>query len=150
MRRVFALLVVVAAVVVPTAQAGKPIITPVQAGDFVFTTCGFDIAVHVTVNDATVKTFSDGRVLVTGPVAAQFSANGKSVTLNVSGPTTITPAADGSVTIIGRGLGIGPVFTANGVTLAYSAGPVSIDPNGGPGTILHGHILLDVCAALAA
>jgi hypothetical protein len=149
MRSFLVLLVVLAAVAVPAAQAGKPIVSPAPAEDHVDTTCGFAIAVHVTVNGETAKEFSNGKVLITGPLAAQFSANGKSITLNVSGPTTVTPTADGSVTIIGHGVGIGPLFTPNGVTLAYSAGVASIDPAGGPATLVHGHILLDVCAALA-
>jgi len=77
------------------------------------------------------------------------SANGKTVSFNVSGPEFITFNPDGSVTLIGRGVGFGPTQTANGVTLAYNAGVVSIDPATGIATIEHGTTLLDVCAALA-
>lgn len=39
----------------------------------------------------TAKLFSDGSVIVTGPLGATFSANGKTVAVNIPGPTvTIT------------------------------------------------------------
>jgi hypothetical protein len=88
-------------------------------------------------------------VIVTGPLAAQFSANGKSVTVNISGPVMITPNSDGSVTISGRGVGAGPMTTPNGLTLGYAAGPVTINPQNGIATLEHGTLRLDICAALA-
>jgi hypothetical protein len=137
-----------AALAAPVAQADQPIITPAPGGDFVDTTCGFPVSVHFTVNGETAKIFSSGKTIVTGPFVAQFSANGKSVTLNVAGPVTITPTG-GSVLFIGRGVGAGPVSTPTGVTLGYLAGTVSIDPTTGIATLVHGHMLLDICAALA-
>jgi hypothetical protein len=78
--------------------------------------------VHFTVNGETAKAFSSGAVLITGPLTAEFSANDRTVSLNVSGPVFIQPQ-DESVTIVGRGVGAGPISTSSGVTLAYLAAP---------------------------
>jgi hypothetical protein len=82
---------------------------------------------------------------VTGPLTATFSADdGKSVTLNIAGPATIT-----SESVIGHGVGAGPTLLPNGqTTLAYNAGTVDI--SGPAGVIIHGHMLLDICDALAS
>jgi hypothetical protein len=82
-------------------------------------------------------------------LSIQVSANGKTDSLNVSGPGFFTVNPDGSVTFVGRGVGFGPTQTANGVTLAYNAGVANVDPVTGVATIEHGTMLLDVCAALA-
>jgi hypothetical protein len=146
------LAILVAAFAVPSvAQADAPIIVPSPVGDSVdATSCDFPVSVHFTANGQSAKVFSSGKVIVTGPLAADFSANGKTVSLNISGPATVTEAPDGSVTIIGRGTGAGPFQTPNGVTLAYAAGPVAVSPTGDPYVLLHGTIRLDICAALAA
>jgi hypothetical protein len=127
------------------ALATPPTIFPAPGNDFTDTTsCGFDVAVHYTTNGETAKIFSDGRISVTGPLAATFSANQKIVSLNISGPATI----DGE-SVIGHGVGAGPTLLPNGqTTLAYNAGTVDI--SGPAGVIIHGHMLLDICAALAA
>jgi hypothetical protein len=141
---------VVALLTASIAQAAPPTITPAPGTNFVdTTTCGFPVAVTYVVNGQAAKAFTDGRTIVSGPLAAQFAANGKSVTLNISGPATIT-ATGSSVTIVGHGLGAGPASTANRVTLAYMTGQVSIDPDTGVATLEHGHFLLDIWAALAS
>jgi hypothetical protein len=104
--------------------------------------------VHFTVNGETAKTFSSGSTIITGPLRAEYSANGKSVSLNIAGPVFIQIADDGSVTVAGRGVGAGPVLTSSGVTLAYAAGPVSISPSG-VAVLEHGTILFDICQALS-
>jgi hypothetical protein len=137
------LAVAAALLAVPVAQASPPDIVPAPGSDFTDTTsCGFDVAVHLTLNDETAKFFSDGRIIVTGPLAATFTAgNGKSVTLNVSGPTIITGES-----LIGHGVGVGLTLLPDGrTTLAYNAGTIDILA----GVIIHGHMLLDICAALA-
>ena len=150
MRKIFLAVLVTAFAVPSVAQAGGPIIVPSPAADLVDTaSCDFPVSVHFTANDQSAKVFSSGKVIVTGPLGAEFSANGKTVSLNISGPTTVTEAPDGSVTIIGRGTGAGPFQTSSGVTLAYAAGPVAVSPTGDPAVMLHGTILLDICAALA-
>jgi hypothetical protein len=132
------------------AQAAPPTIAPAPGSNFVDTTsCAFPVSVTFVVNGQTAKTFTGGRTIVTGPLAVEFAANGKTVTLNISGPATITATAS-SVTVVGHGLGAGPVNTpGGGITLGYQAGLVSIDPNTGVGTLEHGTFLLDICAALA-
>src|SRR2546430_1377589 len=82
---------------VAVAQASQPIITPAPAVDFVDTTCGFAVSVHFTVAGETAKIFSDGDVIVTGPLTAELSANGATVSLNIAGPGFVYPS-DGSVT----------------------------------------------------
>jgi hypothetical protein len=130
---------------VPVAQASPPTIVPAPGVDFTDTTsCGFDVAIHYTTNGETAKIFSDGRIIVTGPLAASFSAGGKSVTLNIAGPATIT-----SESVIGHGVGAGPTLLPNGqTTLAYNAG--NVDISGPAAVIIHGHMLLDICVALAS
>ena len=131
----------------PVAQASPPTISPAPAADFVdSTSCDFPVSVHFTVNGETAKTFSNGAVLITGPLKAEYSANGHTVSLNIAGPVFIQPQDD-SVAIVGRGVGAGPVLTSGGVTLAYAAGPVSISPSG-EAVLQHGTILLDICQAL--
>jgi hypothetical protein len=135
--------VAAAALVVPAAQADPPLIVPAPGTDFTDTTCGFPVQVHYTTNGETAKIFSDGTVIVTGPLKATFSANGKSVSLNIAGPAMFR-----GDTAVGDGVGVGPVLLPNGTkTLAYSAGQVGdITTVGVP---LHGHMLLDICVALA-
>lgn len=137
--------VVVALLSVPGALATAPTIVPVPALDFTDTTsCGFDVAIHYTTNSETAKFFSDGTIIVTGPVAATFSANGKTVALNIAGPAIIRGES-----VTGYGVGAGPTLLPNGqTTLAYNAGTVDI--SGPVGVIIHGHTLLDICAALAS
>ena len=140
------LLVAVAALLsVPVAQADPPTIVPAPGVDFTDTTsCAFPVDVHYTVNGETAKIFSDGKVIVTGPLAATFSANGKTVALNIAGPATISGES-----VIGHGVGAGPTLLPNGqTTLAYNAGVVDI--SGPVAVIVHGHVLLDICAALAS
>ena len=150
MRKLFLLMlvVVVLAVAVPVARADQPIIAPAPATDYVDTTsCAFPVSVHFVVNDETAKIFTNGKVKITGPLVAEYSANGKTVSLNISGPgTTIV----GSTLVIGRGVGAGPLLTPNGIILAYTAGPVSISTS--PtlvGVLQHGTVLLNICSALA-
>jgi hypothetical protein len=130
---------------VPVAQATPPTIVPAPSFDFTDTTsCGFDVDIHYTTAGETAKIFSDGTLIVTGPLAATFSADGKSVSLNIAGPATIT-----SESVVGHGVGVGPTLLPNGqTTLAYNAGTVDI--SGPAGVIVHGHLLLDICAALAS
>ena len=140
------LLLISAMLVVPAAQAAPPVIVPAPVVDFTdSTSCTFPVALHFTANGETAKIFSDGKIIVTGQLNATLSANGKSVSLNISGPATIYPNG----VVIGHGVGVGPVLLPNGqVTLGYSAGVVDITT--GTAVPLHGHLLLDICAALAA
>jgi hypothetical protein len=142
---VLALLVTV--LVVGAAQATPPVIAPAPFVDFTdTTTCAFPLEVHFTVNGQTAKIFSDGTIRITGPVKATYTANGKSVSLNIAGPAMISPT--GAVTA--RGVGAGPTVLPNGeLTFGYLTGLIEVDITIGTAVLLHGHLLLDICAALA-
>jgi hypothetical protein len=94
------------------------------------------------------KTFSNGRILVTGALREEVSANGKTVSLNIPGPATIVVAPDGSATLYGRGVGAGDFMTPDGLEFLQVAGSVSV-PLDGSIPPLQGHVLLDVCTALS-
>jgi hypothetical protein len=142
--RVLALLVTV--LVVGAAQATPRVIAPAPFVDFTdTTTCGFPLEVHFTVNGQKAKFFSDGTIIATGPVKATYSANGKSLSLNIPGPTMISPSG----TVTGNGVGAGPTVLPDGeLTFGYLAGLVEIDFTAGVAVLLHGHLVLDICAAL--
>src|SRR5215471_2040998 len=91
--------------VIGAAHATPPVIVPAPNIDFTDTTaCGFPLQVHFTVNGETAKIFSDGRIIVSGPLKATYSANGNSVSLNIAGPGMISPSG----AFIGHGVGAGP------------------------------------------
>jgi hypothetical protein len=143
MRRIWLLVVVAAAVIAPAARADSPTFTPLTAFSFTDTTCGFDVLVQASAGE-TLKEFSNGTVIVSGPLTATVSANGKTVTVNIPGPYI----AISGHTALGHGLGL--VFIQlpdGGVTLAYVSGV--IDDEVFPQRLIHGTLLLDVCAALA-
>jgi hypothetical protein len=153
MRKLLVLLILMTAgagAAAPDAFADPPTITPSPATDYVDTTsCAFPVSVHFTVNGETAKTFTSGTTITTGPLFAEYSANGKSITLNISGPGTVT-VSNGSVLIILHGVGAGPLVTPNGVVLAYTAGPVSVVSTSPlEGVLEHGTVLLNICDALA-
>jgi hypothetical protein len=129
--RVLALLVMVLAV--GAAQAAPPVFVPAPFVDFTdATTCGFPLEVHFTVNGQTAKIFSDGTIRFTGPVKATYSANGKSVSLNIAGPGEISPTG----TFTAQGVGAGPTELPNGeLTFGYLAGQVELNfsPSGPSG-----------------
>jgi hypothetical protein len=106
------------------------------------------VSVHFTVNGEIAKTFSSGTQIITGPITADFTANGQIISLNISGPVFLYPHDD-SVTIIARGVGAGPIMTSSGVTLAEAAGPVLLSASGAP-VLEHATILLDLCQALSS
>jgi hypothetical protein len=142
----FVLALLATVLVVGAAQATPPVIVPAPDVDRTDMTCEFPVEIHFTTNGETAKIFSDGSIIVTGPLAATYSANGYSVSLNIAGPAMISPT--GAVTT--HGVGAGPTVLPNGeLTLAYlAAGQVDIDTASRTAELLHGHLLLDICAAL--
>jgi hypothetical protein len=107
--------------------------------------CGFTVEVTFPVNGEHAVSFYDAdgnlvRIEITGRLVATFlhPSNGKSITLNISGPIKIDAGA-GTTTMDGRSGG--PVGTFQGLVLF--AGRVTDD-----GTA-HGRLLVDVCAAIA-
>jgi hypothetical protein len=143
------MLVAVAGLAVPAAHADQPTRIPVTFIDFVDTTCGFPVSFHFVLDAATLTVFSNGDAIGTGRLSVEFSANDKTVSRNVAGPIFITTNQDGSVSIRGAGVNDGRLQTADGVILAFFAGPVTVDPSTNLPTLEHGRVLLDICAALA-
>lgn len=141
------LMTVGAAIAAPDVYADQPTITPAPSTDFVDTSCGFPVSVHFVVNNETAKTFTNGTTIITGPLFAELSGpTGKSITLNTSGPGTIT--ASGGITI--HGVAFGELLTSTGPVLVQTAGTVSVVSLSPPqGVLEHGKVLLNICAALA-
>jgi hypothetical protein len=134
-----------AAIAAPGANANQPTFTPALSTDFVDTSCGFPVSVHFLFSNETAKTFTNGTTIITGPQFAELSANGKSITLNSSGPGTIT--ASGAITI--HGVSFGELLTSTGPVLVHAAGTVSVVSFSPPqGVLEHGTVLLNICAAL--
>jgi hypothetical protein len=53
-------------------------------------------------------------------------------------------------TMTARGVGAGPTELPNGeLTFGYLTGLIEIDLTIGQAVLLHGHLVLDICAALA-
>jgi hypothetical protein len=139
-----------AAIAAPGAYARRPTFAPFPNTNYVDTTsCPFPVSVQFVVNDETAITFTNGTTIVKGRLFAKYSANGKSITLNISGPAKIT-ASDGSLLILGHGVSAGPLVTPNGLVLSYVAGQVAISFTPTlEGVLLHGTDRLDICTALA-
>ena len=152
MRKLLVLIVMMtagAAIAAPNAFADQPMITPAPSTDFVDTSCGFPVSVHFVANNETAKTFTNGTTLITGRLFAELSANGKSITLNTSGPGRIT-VSGGSVMITIHGVAFGELLTPNGPVLVQTAGAVSVVSLSPPqGVLEHGTVLLNICTALA-
>jgi hypothetical protein len=109
--------------------------------------CGYLVDVTFPVNDEFAILFVDAegnlvRVIIAGRLVVTFTnhATGESITANISGPTILN-FADGTGKTLGR-IG-GPITGLAGLNL-FSG---NVDTNTGES---HGHLSLNVCAALAA
>jgi hypothetical protein len=125
--------------------------------------CGFDVGVDFPVNREYTKLLrtSDGSVitLTTGSLTASFTNldTGKTITENISGPSKVTVADDGSAVVAFKGLtGLiimpdqAQQFGLPIVSVIAGGLTVSVDPNGTFTSVsLQGHVLVDVCAALS-
>ena len=142
-RSLLLLMVLAAALAVPTAHASPPNFIPQPSTSFTDPTCGFDTTVDLSAGE-TLRLFSNGNLLVTGPLTATFSANGKSVTVNASGPLIATSGHS----FFGQGITVGPIQLPDGqLTIASVAG--TEDDSNFPAVLVHGTVLLDICAALS-
>lgn len=124
--------------------------------------CGFEIQGTQLVDKIYVKTFTapDGSMIqkFTGSGKISLTANGKTITANVSGPAQVTMKADGSSILLGKGLepfGLAPAdqarFGLPGLFIFAGALTATIAPDGITTTslTLDGHIMVNVCAALS-
>jgi hypothetical protein len=125
--------------------------------------CGFQVQVTPQVNKRFEKLLkaSDGSMILlhTGFLSVSYTnlESGKTITENVSGPLKITVLPDGSVTLADKGrtsVFLDPADAQRfGLpTVAVTAGALtsSIAADGSITSLtLHGHVLVDVCAALS-
>jgi hypothetical protein len=125
--------------------------------------CGFQVQVTPQVNNRFEKLLkaSDGSMILlhTGFLSVSYTnlESGKSITENVSGPLKITVFPDGSVTVADKGrtsVFLDPADAQRfGLpTVAVTAGALtgSMAPDGSLTSLtLHGHVLVNVCAALS-
>jgi len=125
--------------------------------------CGFEVQGTQLVNKMFQKELktADGSVIIlsNGAFKATLTnpANGKSITVNKSGPAKFVLHPDGSVTALETGHQLTVLDPADaarfGLPIFFvSAGALTanVDANGNLTSVsLHGHVLVDVCAALS-
>jgi hypothetical protein len=125
--------------------------------------CGFKVRVTPLADKEYAKLLkaSDGSMttLVTGTLKVSFTnlSTGKAITENVSGPGKVTEHPDGSITATGTGHGghfLTPAdakrFGLPTVSVTVGLLTESVAANGTRTSLsLHGHVLVDVCAALS-
>jgi hypothetical protein len=136
---------------VSVAAAGNPGREPYPPGDDLYINCqsGFVAVLHTTIDKEYIKTFTsaDGtvRYQVEGRLVETFTGNGKTLTVNNSGPGTITVWPDGSITVVTEGLTMFIPSALDGLWI-YT-GQLKIDL--GTGVISHHGSVRDLCALLA-
>ena len=102
------LVVALALALASTALAAPPTRTPVPSGPLEFPAglvCPFPVLLEVVENSQVIKTFADGRQIVTGHFVTRVTNldTGEAVIRRNSGPIFITPNGDGTVTVKGTG-----------------------------------------------
>jgi hypothetical protein len=150
---------IVALLFASTALADKPIKEPLPAPDLTLEdVCSFDVLVQATVNKEFIKTFSNGRQLITGAFRVRVTNldSDASLDLNIPGPGVFVEHPDGSATLESHGPWLlwffpddlgpgspGQLFVNNGnfVQTFHADGSITIDKQTGSQT--------DICAALA-
>jgi hypothetical protein len=125
--------------------------------------CGFQVQVAPVANKEFTKVLktSDGSmtILATGELTISYTnvAAGKTITVNRSGPGKVTVFADGSELVAAKGPGgliLAPSdaqrFGLPTVSVLAGALTITVDPAGNITSLsFHGHVLLNVCAALS-
>lgn len=139
-------LVVVLAVLAPTAVADPPTREFVPASDFPISgSCSFDVAVHVVANKEYGITFANGATLVTGALKVtltNLSSPNKSITLNIPGPGLFTATSDGGLRIDAKGPwlffypGVLLYSTGHSIFTISASGVFSLSQQGGTSTNL--------------
>jgi hypothetical protein len=155
MRRVLCAAVVLgvlALATAPTALADKPVReflpgTPVMLDAAV---CGFPVEISFASNEF-ITTFSSGKQIVTGRLTAQVTGNGKTITVNASGPGFIT--TEGAL-LTGKSIlfaNPGDLFPGHPGGLLLASGPVTIttDENGQVLVDFTSARTVDLCPVLA-
>ena len=125
--------------------------------------CGFKIRVAYLVNHEYTKVLknADGSTtfLFTGAATVSYTnlQTGKTITVPENGPGKATIYADGSITEVHTGR-TGPILAPADAkrfglpTVSVTAGRLAFSVNAAGSTTsvsLHGHVLVDVCAALS-
>jgi len=127
--------------------------------------CGFKLRVTAVVNKEYTKVLktADGSMtfLFTGFATASFTnlQTGKTITENIPGPGKATIHADGSITEVHTGRNGPFILTPADAkrfglpTVSVTAGKLAFSVSAPPRVItsltLHGHVLVNVCAALS-
>jgi hypothetical protein len=136
-------------------------IVPAEPSTVPSSFCGFAVKVTpVSKQFAKVLKTTDGSetVLITGRQTLSFTnlSTGKTITENASASSKFTANADGSVTVASRGrspLVLAPAdaqrFGLPRVSVVAGALTESVDSAGNLSLSFHGHVSVDVCAALS-
>jgi hypothetical protein len=144
------------------AAADQPVREGLPAAPFTLdaSICGFAVGVTFSTNKEFSTTFANGKQIITGALVATLTneQNGRSTTINISGPGSLVPNGDGTTTftLSGRSLiFLFPNQVAPGSPglLIVTSGPVIIQLDGS-GNVTSYKItsasVQDMCAALAA
>jgi hypothetical protein len=125
---------------------GRELIPPVE-DEYVTCPSGIVALVHNTIEKEYIKTFTqkDGtlRYAINGRLVVEVTGNGKTLTLNASGPGTITVGPDGSVSLVFEGVTLSIPRSADAIWL-YS-GRLVFDHGV---VVSHSGSVTDVCALL--
>ena len=152
--------VVVAALLAPSALAQKPVKEPVVLEPIEFAAgevCPFAVRLEAIGNKQQMKTFPSGRVMITGRLITRVTnlATNRSMVVNTSGPVTMTELENDRIRIVGRGRNI--VFSferdVTGAALLLTTGRgVSILDLATDTVVSYQHQgrAIDLCARLAA
>lgn len=151
--------VVAGALFAPTALAQKPVIEPYAPESLEFsagTVCPFAVRLETVSSKATIKTFPDGRELISGHSTDRVTnlATGESIDLKSAGSILAVPLPNGDLRISGRGRILVYLFPGDvgGPALILVTGRLEETLNLATDTITSFRLRgkrMDVCAALA-
>ena len=156
---VLACVVALGAIFPASALAQKPMepveVDPVQfpAGEV----CAFAVELEPLVNKLKMKTFSSGRMMITGTLKARVTNlhadPDRSMVVNISGRVTITPLPNGNARVVAAGRQLLIFFATDiggpGLFLTVGRGLSLIDTNENLISFQQSGRMIDVCAALA-
>jgi hypothetical protein len=148
----------VGAALAPAAFADQPTKEPANNADFTLAagqSCSFPVASHFYGDKEILKTFSSGRVLVTGRLRQTLTNldSGKTIDLNISGPGHLVENADGTSTLVLLGRSDFPFFSTDlvsrGFLLTSGQMTLTLDASGNViARTITGNVV-DLCAALS-